>query len=155
MRKQIIHDVHNVTPTAVQPRGCISLTAALVASTSALIAVALTLAIPARAVAATGSDPVLAQIGGHKITQQEVDSKIKVQLYDARKEALDQMVDDYLLQRAAKKEKLSVTDYVKREVDDKARPTSTTRQPRSFTTRTRTRFRRSRPLARTTRSRIV
>jgi predicted DsbA family dithiol-disulfide isomerase len=120
VRKQIIHDVHSVTPTAVQPRGCISLTAALVASTSALIAVALTLAIPARAVAATGSDPVLAQIGGHKITQQEVDSKIKVQLYDARKEALDQMVDDYLLQRAAKKEKLSVTDYVKREVDDKA-----------------------------------
>jgi protein-disulfide isomerase len=120
VRKQIIHDVHNVTPTAVQPRGCISLTAALVASTSALIAVALALAIPARAVAATGSDPVLAQIGGHKITQQEVDSKIKVQLYDARKEALDQMVDDYLLQQAAKKDKLSVADYVKREVDDKA-----------------------------------
>jgi len=120
VRKQIIHNVHNVTPTAaVRPRGCISLTAAIVASTTALIAVALALAIPARAAAATGSDPVLAQIGGHKITQQEVDSKIKVQLYDARKEALDQMVDDYLLQRAAQKEKLSVSDYVKREVDDK------------------------------------
>jgi protein-disulfide isomerase len=120
VRKQIIHNVHNVTSTAaVRPRGCISLTATIVASTTALIAVALALAIPARAAAATGSDPVLAQIGGHKITQQEVDSKIKVQLYDARKEALDQMVDDYLLQRAAQKEKLSVSDYVKREVDDK------------------------------------
>jgi protein-disulfide isomerase len=118
VRKQIIH---HVTPgAAVRPGGCIFLTAALVASTTAVIAVALALASPVRATAATGSDPVLAQIGGHKITQQEVDSKIKVQLYDARKEALDQMVDDYLLQRAAKKDKLSVTDYVKREVDDKA-----------------------------------
>ncbi len=104
----------------VRPRGCIFLSAALIASTTALVAVALALTNPARAAAATGSDPVLAQIGSHKITQQEVDSKIKVQLYDARKEALDQMVDDYLLQRAAKKENLSVNDYVKREVNDKA-----------------------------------
>src|ERR1700761_5365622 len=104
----------------VRPRGCIFLSAALIASTTALVALALALTNPARAAAATGSDPVLAQIGSHKITQQEVDSKIKVQLYDARKEALDQMVDDYLLQRAAKKENLSVNDYVKREVNDKA-----------------------------------
>ena len=117
MRKQIIHTA--TSTTAVPPGGCIFLTAALVASTTALIAVALALASPARA-AATGSDPVLAQIGGHKITQQEVDARIKIQLYDARKEALDQMVDDYLLQQAAKKDKLSVADYVKREVDDKA-----------------------------------
>jgi len=106
--------------TTMQPGGCILLMAALVASTTALLAFALALAIPARAAAATGSDPVLAQIGSHKITQQEVDSKINIQLYDARKEALDQMVDDYLLQQAARKEKLSVADYVKREVDDKA-----------------------------------
>ena len=58
--------------------------------------------------------------GDHKITQPEVDAKIKIQLYDARKQALDEMVDDYLLEQAAKKEKLSVADYVKREVDDKA-----------------------------------
>jgi protein-disulfide isomerase len=117
VRKQIIHTA--TSTTAVPPGGCIFLTAALVASTTALIVVALALASPARA-AATGSDPVLAQIGGHKITQQEVDARIKIQLYDARKEALDQMVDDYLLQQAAKKDKLSVADYVKREVDDKA-----------------------------------
>jgi protein-disulfide isomerase len=118
VRKQTIQSA--IPTTAVRPVGCIFLTAALVASTTALIAVAVALAIPARAAAATGSDPVLAQVGGHKITQQEVDSKIKIQLYDARKEALDQMVDDYLLQQAAKKDKLSVADYVKREVDDKA-----------------------------------
>ena len=116
MRKQIIY---TATPaTAERPGGCIFLAAALVASTTALIAFALTLAIPARAAADSG--PVLAEVGSHKITQQEVDSKIKIQLYDARKEALDQMVDDYLIQQAAKKEKLSIADYVKREVDDKA-----------------------------------
>lgn len=118
MRKQNIHTA--IPTTAVRPGGCIFLAAALIASTTALVVFALAFAIPARATAATDSGPVLAEIGNHKITQQEVDSKIKVQLYDARKEAVDQMVDDYLLQQAAKKEKLSVDDYIKREVDDKA-----------------------------------
>ena len=117
MRKQIIC---TATPTTtVRPRGCIFLATALVASITAVAAFALALAIPTRVAAATESGPVLAVVGGHKITQQEVDSKIKIQLYDARKQAVDQMVDDYLLQQAAKKEKLSVADYVKREVDDK------------------------------------
>jgi len=115
VRKQLNY---TATPaTAVRPGGCIFLAAALVVSTTVLAAFAL--ALPAGAAAATDSGPVLAEVGGHKITQQEVDSKIKVQLYDARKEAVDQMVDDYLLQQAAKKDKLSVADYVKREVDDK------------------------------------
>jgi protein-disulfide isomerase len=104
--------------TAVRPGGCIFLATALIAFTTALAALAL--AIPARAAAATNSGPVLAEIGSHKITQPEVDAKIKTQLYDARKQALDQMVDEYLVAQAAKKEKLSVADYVKREVDDKA-----------------------------------
>lgn len=86
---------------------------------AALIASAAGFAVPALAAAAAGSGPVLAEIGSHKITQQEVDSRIKIQLYDARKQAVDQMVDDYLLQQAAKKEKLSVADYLKREIDDK------------------------------------
>ena len=117
MRKQIIHPT---TPTtAARPGGCVFLAAALIASTTALAAFALALAIPAHVFAATDSGPVLAEIGSHKITQQEVDSKIKMQLYNARKEAVDQLVDDYLLQQAAKKEKLSVSDYIKREVDDK------------------------------------
>jgi len=118
VRKQLIH---NAIPTAaVPPGGCIYLAAALIASTTVLVALVLALAIPGRAAAATGSGSVVAEVGSHKITQQEVDAKIKVQLYDARKAAIDQMVDDYLLQQAAKKEKLSVADYVKREVDDKA-----------------------------------
>jgi protein-disulfide isomerase len=106
--------------TGLRPGGCIFLAATLVASITALIAVVLALANPAGASAATASGPVVAEIGKHKITEQEVDAKIKVQLYDARKQAVDQMVDDYLIEQAAKKEKLSVADYIKREVDDKA-----------------------------------
>ncbi len=118
MRKQI---TPITTPTtAVRPSGCIFLAAALIASTTALAAFVLALTLPARAAAATDSGPILAEIGNHKITQQEVDAKIKLELYDARKAAVDELVDDYLLQQAAKKEKLSVADYVKREVDDKA-----------------------------------
>jgi hypothetical protein len=43
-----------------------------------------------------------------------------LRLYDMRKAAIDQMVDDYLLQRAAQQEKLSVAHYLKSEADDKA-----------------------------------
>jgi protein-disulfide isomerase len=118
VRKQLNSIATPTTP--VRPGGCILVAAALVASATALLALAFALATPARAGAATDSGPVLAEIGKHKITQPQVDAKIKIQLYDARKGALDQMVDDYLLQQAAKKDKLSVADYLKREVDDKA-----------------------------------
>jgi protein-disulfide isomerase len=74
----------------------------------------------ARALPATDSNSVLAEVGNHKITEQQVDSRIELQLYNARKAAIDQMVDDYVLKQAAAKEKLSVPDYLKREADDKA-----------------------------------
>jgi len=86
----------------------------------------------ARAVPATDSNSVLAEVGNHKITEKEVDSKIELQLYNARKAAIDQMVDDYVLQQAAAKEKLSVSDYLKREVDDKAAAEVTDATARKF-----------------------
>ncbi len=82
--------------------------------------------------AADDSSAVLAEIGSHKITQQEVDARIKVQLYNARRSALDDLVDDYLLQQAARKERLSVSDYLKREVDDKAAANVTDSSARQF-----------------------
>jgi protein-disulfide isomerase len=77
---------------------------------------------------ATGSDParagddspVLAEIGNQKITRQQVDERVQLQLYNARKSALDSMVDDELLKQAAEKRGMSVSDYLKREVDDRA-----------------------------------
>jgi protein-disulfide isomerase len=108
-------DYRTISARNVRPAGCIRIAAALAVSVAALAAIALV----APAEAASSSNPVLAEVGKHKITQQEVDSTIKVQLYDARKQALDQMLDDYLLQEAAKKQNLSVDQYVKREVDQK------------------------------------
>ena len=118
--------------TAVRPGGCLVMAAALAASVTALAVFVLASAAPARAAAAANSGPVLAEIGNHKITEPEVDAKIKIKLYDARKEALDQMVDEYLLQQAAKKDKLSVADYVKREVTDKAAASVTDATAKKF-----------------------
>lgn len=96
------------------------------------IAAGFALATGGRPAAAAESGPVLAEVGSHKITQQQVDAKIKVQLYDARKSALDQMVDEYLLEQAAKKENLSVADYLKREVDDKVSASVTDASAKKF-----------------------
>jgi protein-disulfide isomerase len=101
--------------TDVRPGGCIRI--AVVMATSVAMLAAIAFVRPADA--ANSSNPVLAEVGKHKITQQEVDSTIKVQLYDARKQALDQLLDDYLLKQAARKQNLSVDQYVKREVDQK------------------------------------
>ena len=69
---------------------------------------------------------VIATIGSHPITQQEVDSRLKAQLtaidsqvYDLRRKAIESMADDYLIEQAAGKAKLSVAEYMKREVLDK------------------------------------
>lgn len=88
-------------------------------------------------IAATGwaasgdSSPVLATVGKAKITQAEVDAKAKSQLaavqtqiYQIRKQTLDQMINDYLIQQAAKAAGLSEQAYVKKEVNDKVKPPS-------------------------------
>jgi protein-disulfide isomerase len=95
--------------------------------TAALLAIAL---VPAFA-AADDEGHVIAFVGTHPITQQQVDAKVKSQMtsidnqiYQLRRKAIEQMADDYLIDQAAKKAKLSVTDYLKREVNDKVPPPS-------------------------------
>ena len=73
--------------------------------------------------------------------QQEVDAKIKIQLYDARKQALERdggrlsAPSRPLRRRSSKSPTTSSAKSTTRQ-----RPTSTTRWPRSFTTRTRAEF---------------
>ncbi len=67
------------------------------------------------------SNPVVATVGSHRITQQEMDAKMlqsisPTQLYDLRKNALDALVNDYLLQQAAKQAHLTPEQYLKREI---------------------------------------
>jgi len=74
-------------------------------------------------------DTVLATVGSMKVTEAQVDekarpelNKIQSQVYMAKKRALDDIVDDYLVDQAAKKAGLSKEAYLKREVEDKAPP---------------------------------
>jgi hypothetical protein len=50
----------------------------------------------------TGSSRVFAQVGSHKIGEQEIDSTIRLQLYNLRKQAIDQAVANYLIEDAAR-----------------------------------------------------
>ncbi|HVN90648.1 MAG TPA: thioredoxin domain-containing protein [Candidatus Binataceae bacterium] len=65
----------------------------------------------------------LATVGSHQITQQEVDEAVlngvsPTQLYDLRKRALDRLVDDYVVDEAAKKAGLSPDQYLAKQVGD-------------------------------------
>jgi len=65
---------------------------------------------------------VMATVNGRQFTQQQVDDAVlknvsPSQLYDLRKQALDEMIDDYLIDQAAKKAGLSTDKYLAREMD--------------------------------------
>ena len=70
---------------------------------------------------AAESDQVVATVGSHKITEKELDAKIKPQLasvesqvYELKVQAIKSMADDYVLEQAAKKENLSSDAYLKK-----------------------------------------
>jgi protein-disulfide isomerase len=70
---------------------------------------------------AANSDTVVATVGTHRITQQEMDTKLlesisPTQLYDLRKNALDTLINDYLLDQSAKQAHLKPDEYLKRQV---------------------------------------
>jgi protein-disulfide isomerase len=92
----------------------------------------------ARAAATAPDSRVLATIGKTKITEAEVDEKARPQLasvenqvYMIKKRTLDDMIDDYLIDQAAKKAGLSKDAYLKREVEDKA-PAPTEAEMKDF-----------------------
>ncbi len=94
---------------------------ALVAATAALaFAVPLIAAGMAHA-GDSGPDTFLATVGNHPITQREVDTKVAPQLYDLRKQALDEIIDNYLVQRAAKLAGLKPDEYIDRQVKSSTR----------------------------------
>jgi protein-disulfide isomerase len=69
---------------------------------------------------------VLAELNGQPITEQEVLDKIKPRLarienmlFDIKHDAVDQIIEDRLLEAEAKKRNISVQDLLKSEVEDK------------------------------------
>jgi protein-disulfide isomerase len=82
----------------------------------------------------SGEDTVFATVGSHRITQQQVDDQVMrnvspSQLYDLRKRALDKLIDDYLVEQAAKKAGLTADQYLAKET---AQPQVTDAEARKF-----------------------
>ena len=74
--------------------------------------------------AQSSANPVVASIGTHQITQREVDAAVlqglsRSQLYDLRKQALDKLIDDYVVGQAAKKANLTPDAYLAKELSTK------------------------------------
>ena len=95
---------------------------------------------PPQSPRAWADDPntVVATVGDHKISEKDLDAKVKPQLeqmramlekrvdqliadkrFDLSRQTLESMTDDYLIQQAAQRDKLSVDDYIKKEYTGK------------------------------------
>ena len=102
--------------------------------TAAIVCIALA------ALRASAEDPktVVATVGDHKITEQDLDQKVKPQMdqlraalakrvedlirdktFDIRRKTLETMTEDYLLSQAAQQQKMGVDDYIKKEASGK------------------------------------
>src|ERR1700722_13285060 len=89
---------------------------------------------------AWADDPnaTVATVGDHKITNKDLDAKVQPQIvqmraalekrvdqliadksFDLRRQTLESMTDDYLVQQAADKEKLTVPEYLKKQFSGK------------------------------------
>lgn len=105
------------------------------------IAAAAMLCVTFAAPRASADDPktVVATVGDHKITEQDLDAKVKPEIdqlraalakrvedlvrektFDIRRKTLESMTDDYLLSQAAQQQKLSVDEYTKKEYAGKS-----------------------------------
>jgi protein-disulfide isomerase len=74
--------------------------------------------------AADSETDVVAEVGGHKITRAELEQKesarllkIRSQYYQAERDALNQLIDDYLLEQKAAAEHLTVPELIKRDIE--------------------------------------
>ncbi|HEX4209248.1 MAG TPA: SurA N-terminal domain-containing protein, partial [Candidatus Binataceae bacterium] len=88
---------------------------------TAIVMLGLVAVVPGRARAASGDSQTAATIDGHAITVKELDAKVlanipKTQLFNLRKQALDQMIDQSVVDAAAKKANLTPGDYLKTEL---------------------------------------
>ncbi|HVA82151.1 MAG TPA: thioredoxin domain-containing protein [Candidatus Binataceae bacterium] len=95
---------------------------ALIALAGGVAALALIVAYPTGTRAAAAG-AVVATVGTHKITQADVDAKIKPQMaaiegkiFDLKHDAIEQLADQYLLEQAAASQHMSVDEYVQKNI---------------------------------------
>lgn len=77
-------------------------------------------------VAPAGGSEVFARINDIPITDAEITERVKgrlkkleTQIFEIKRDGLDEMISEKILEAEAKKKNLSVDDYLKKEVDDK------------------------------------
>jgi protein-disulfide isomerase len=73
-----------------------------------------------------GGAEVVAEIGGHKVTRAELEEKeaakllkVRSQYYLAERQALNQLIDDYVIEEKARQEHLTVAELIKRDIESK------------------------------------
>ncbi len=105
----------------------------------AIAAVAIYAAVSSPRAWADDPNATVATVGDHKITAKDLDAKVQPQLtqmraalekrvdqliadksFDLKRQTLESMTDDYLIQQAAEHDKLSVPDYIKKEFSGKS-----------------------------------
>jgi protein-disulfide isomerase len=74
---------------------------------------------------------VVAKIGERAITLEEVDARIKRELYEARDGALDQLITDAVVEEAAKKANLPAEEFLRKEVSARV-PEVSEKEARDF-----------------------
>ena len=91
--------------------------------------IALTAILLAASLPALATGEIAGQVGDKKFTLEEVDAKAKAsnaavyqQLYDARRQTLNAMIENHLLENEAAARKISVEELVKQEIDAKIKP---------------------------------
>jgi 2-hydroxychromene-2-carboxylate isomerase len=57
----------------------------------------------------------VAIVNGHAVTEQDLDTTIAAGLYQLRKQALDQFIDNYLFEQAARRANLTIPEYLDKE----------------------------------------
>src|SRR5271166_4838882 len=67
------------------------------------------------AVASDDSRKTVAIVGGHAIGEQDLDTTIAVELYQLRRQRLEQFIDNYLMEQAAKRAHLTIPEYLDKE----------------------------------------
>ena len=125
-----------MTPNCPARRLDLSLRRAVVAAFAIALLVS---AVSAPFAWADDAKTVVATVGDHKITEQDLDQKVKPKMdefraalekrvdqliadrsFDIKRQTLQSMTDDYLIDQAAQQQKLSVTDYLKKEYTGKS-----------------------------------
>ncbi|MGH7905653.1 MAG: thioredoxin domain-containing protein [Candidatus Binataceae bacterium] len=87
----------------------------------------------------SNDNKVVAEVGSYQITKAEVDKEIKPQvtawenhLYQLRRQAIDKLADDYLIEQAAKKNHMTVDQYMKKQMAEKKEKPVTEKDARAY-----------------------